>query len=1311
MKRPLFSCRLISLPELRKAGAALTVACLLGLGVSAQTSNLNFSVIPYSDPDLNRPGGGAEQWNDQNLVNIPVEGSNTRRLDKYFRFSWSMLEGAQGQYIWTKFDQEINDAISKGQKFSFGIMTHYPDAVSPHRLNYDGGYSVYPQYLHNLMQAEPVKDWRASNGAWVPNWNSESYITRLLALHQAINNHIMTGSYNGVAYRDVINYIDVRGYGAFGEWHSYTIVDNMSQYPAGTRATTTSLNRIIDTHIDGFPSFPLVMLVSAFDGNRLGNTMNPPEVAYHALTRRNNWGLLGWRRDNWGATDAYLRSYTDQNTITVNGMRLDTAIMNRWKYAPIVGEPCCNANYADLENQVRRYRAVSFGNGNFSPNSTINPNIRAASKAAGYRIILEGGNVPSSVSTGTSFAVNLLWKNVGITQSYEDWNVRYELKNSAGSAIWSGSSSFQIKMFLPQSNATSHTDNITLPGSVPTGSYTLTVKVSDPKGFRQPMPLAIGGRNSDGSYNLRSVTVSSGGSIANQAPVANAGADRTITLPTNSASLNGSGSSDADGTIASYLWQQISGPSTSTLSSTTAASITVSNLVQGVYSYRLRVTDNGGLTANDTVRVTVNAAANQAPVANAGADRTITLPTNSASLNGSGSSDADGTIASYLWQQISGPSTSTLSSTTTANITVSNLVQGVYSYRLRVTDNGGLTANDTVRVTVNAAANQAPVANAGADRTITLPTNSASLNGSGSSDADGTIASYLWQQISGPSTSTLSSTTAASITVSNLVQGVYSYRLRVTDNGGLTANDTVRVTVNAAANQAPVANAGADRTIILPTNSASLNGSGSSDADGTIASYLWQQISGPSTSTLSSTTAASITVSNLVQGVYSYRLTVTDNLGATATDQVTVTVATAVNTAPSANAGSDISITLPVNSVTLTGAASADANGTITGYLWKQVSGPAQATIAVSSAVTAVVSNLQEGVYYFSLTVTDNDGATDTDTVKVTVNAVSNQAPVAHAGANQTVVKPDDLAPLNGMASYDPDGTIVRYQWSQVSGPNNAYLTETDKVVGFASHLAVGEYTFQLTVTDNQGTTASSTVKVVVKDNVNNTANQPPVARAGADQTIFLPSSGTTLDGSRSYDPDGRIVKYEWSQVSGPRRARFNSTSLPTVNIWNLERSGEYRFRLTVTDDKGATDQNTVVVYVMRKRRTRTSRYHGRDAEAVAIADSVQESEPAEIVAAKIAPEEASIDALKATLYPNPATDHVQVQLDDDFTGKIRIAVYNMAGERVMPVMNFDKKANRFQTQISIQALKAGMYNLELVMGQKERKLLRFVKL
>ena len=50
------------------------------------------------------------------------------------------------------------------------------------------------------------------------------------------------------------------------------------------------------------------------------------------------------------------------------------------------------------------------------------------------------------------------------------------------------------------------------------------------------------------------------------------------------------------------------------------------------------------------------------------------------------------TIATYQWQQVSGPSASTLSATNTANITVSNLQAGVYTYRLTVTDNDGATA-------------------------------------------------------------------------------------------------------------------------------------------------------------------------------------------------------------------------------------------------------------------------------------------------------------------------------------------------------------------------------------------------------------------------------------------------------------------------------------------------------------------------------------------------------------------------------------------------------------------------------------------
>lgn len=86
------------------------------------------------------------------------------------------------------------------------------------------------------------------------------------------------------------------------------------------------------------------------------------------------------------------------------------------------------------------------------------------------------------------------------------------------------------------------------------------------------------------------------------------------------------------------------------------------------------------------------------PVANAGPDKTIALPSNSVTLNGSGT-DSNGTITSYQWAKISGPS-ATLSGVNTANLTANNLQQGNYLFRLTVTDNDGNTNTDDVQVNV-----------------------------------------------------------------------------------------------------------------------------------------------------------------------------------------------------------------------------------------------------------------------------------------------------------------------------------------------------------------------------------------------------------------------------------------------------------------------------------------------------------------------------------------------------------------------------------------------------------------------------------
>ena len=189
---------------------------------------------------------------------------------------------------------------------------------------------------------------------------------------------------------------------------------------------------------------------------------------------------------------------------------------------------------------------------------------------------------------------------------------------------------------------------------------------------------------------------------------------------------------------------------------------------------------------------------NKPPVANAGPDQVTALPTDSVSLDGTGSSDPDGTIAEWLWTKISGPASFNLNNPATTKTAVRNLDSGIYRFELMVKDDGGLTAKDTIQVTVVsiAPANRPPIANAGADQTITLPTNTITLNGNSSTDPDNNISSYLWTNIAGPTSFNIVNANSVQTQVSSLAQGVYQFELKVIDAGGLTAKDTIQVTVN-----------------------------------------------------------------------------------------------------------------------------------------------------------------------------------------------------------------------------------------------------------------------------------------------------------------------------------------------------------------------------------------------------------------------------------------------------------------------------------------------------------------------------------
>jgi ribosomal protein L14 len=510
---------------------------------------------------------------------------------------------------------------------------------------------------------------------------------------------------------------------------------------------------------------------------------------------------------------------------------------------------------------------------------------------------------------------------------------------------------------------------------VTSGTYIFRLTVTDNSG------------NTDSDYVK--VVVSSASS--NTAPTANAGPDASVTLPTSSVKLTGSGK-DTDGTIASYAWTKVSG-GTASLSNATTSTLTASGLVEGSYVFRLTVKDNAGATGYDDVKVTVTR--NQAPTANAGADVSITLPTTSVKLTGSGR-DADGTISSYAWAKVSG-GTASLSSANTSTLTASNLTSGTYVFRLTVKDNAGLSGYDDVTVVVGG--NQKPTANAGSDLTLYPPANSTTIYGKGS-DVGGSISSYSWTKLSG-GTVTMTNASTANLTISNLEFGkTYFFRLTVKDNGGLSAYDDVMVTVRssttstpterpAPGNVAPTVNGGPDITLIVPASTARLYGK-ASDSDGSISSYSWTKVSG-GVANLSNANTSNLIAWGLTEGTYIFRLTVRDNDGATAYDDVRVvvtktTTASSVPTSnkpPVVNAGSDVTLILPGTTARLYGKVS-DPEGNAMTFLWTKVSGPS-GNLSNETTKDLVAWRLVAGTYVFRLTAKDQYGATAYDDVRVVV--------------------------------------------------------------------------------------------------------------------------------------------------------------------------------------------------------------------------------------------------------------------------------------------------------------------------------------
>lgn len=292
----------------------------------------------------------------------------------------------------------------------------------------------------------------------------------------------------------------------------------------------------------------------------------------------------------------------------------------------------------------------------------------------------------------------------------------------------------------------------------------------------------------------------------NSAPQAAAGTDQTVgawTLVT----LDGTGSSDPDGDTLNYAWVQTGGPTVEIFSGDTSRptfTAPQSASTDTVLTFRLTVTDPGGLSASDTCRVTVPAFVdtNDPPVANAGTNQRVAAWT-LVTLDGTGSSDPDGDALNYAWVQTGGSTVEIFNSTTvqpTFTAPESAATDTVLTFRLTVTDPDGLSASDTCRVTVPAQVivNDPPVADAGDNQSVYSGAN-VTLNGSHSSDPEGGALTCQWVQTSGPSVQLSSATSTSTTFTAPLVETGQQvnliFELTVYDNEMLSCTDTCIVQV------------------------------------------------------------------------------------------------------------------------------------------------------------------------------------------------------------------------------------------------------------------------------------------------------------------------------------------------------------------------------------------------------------------------------------------------------------------------------------------------------------------------------------
>ncbi len=484
-----------------------------------------------------------------------------------------------------------------------------------------------------------------------------------------------------------------------------------------------------------------------------------------------------------------------------------------------------------------------------------------------------------------------------------------------------------------------------------------------------------------------------------------------------------------------------------------------------------------------------------------------------------------------------------------------------------------------------------------------------------------------------------------------------------------------------------------------------------SDTDGTIASIQFE------VNDTVLTQGDNISWTPTAFGDYTIEVTVTDDKGATATDQVHITVQQKIDNQPPV-----VSVSQPTDGqvfeqeiltgITLSANAS-DPDGTIASIQF-EVNGTA---LTQGNNISWIPTAF--GDYTITATATDDKGAIATHQINITVREVAdNQKPIVNISqpTDGQVFEQEILTGITLSANAsDPDGTIASIQFEV----NGTALTQGNNINWIPT--AFGDYTITVTATDDKGAIATHQINITVREVVD---NQPPVVSVSqpTDGQVFEQEilTGITLSANAS-DSDGTIASIQF-EVNGTALTQGNNIN------WIPTAFGDYTITVTATDDKGAEDMDQVNITIKETSVgvdcngipawDPTIMYPSEGGVQVSHNDNIyenkwwtQNNEPGtggpwgpwkliEPCASSFSGEK-NLGIESLTISPNPAVNYLNISLNIETKDTVNIVLYDLTGKQQMLLDHKNLKTGVQHLSYDISNLLRGFYLLKIGNNKK----------